>query len=437
MNMRKTFSILFCLFCAVAPLAGQDTLKQAPERTFTIKPSHWTRGEYRAGALPAENGSGEAMFLMSSTMVQLDFAQKGLEIRFAPKFFGVWGSSSSGGIGVDEAWFGLRSRGGLFLRIGHQKLAYDDERIIGANDWAMVASTHDLLKAGYDGEKHKIHLLVAFNQNDENINGGTYYANGAQPYKMMQTLWYHLDPFPQWGNSLLFINTGMQNPSDPAENVNEYQQLFGVFSDWHPANFSVQASYYRQTGRNEYSLPINAWMTSAEAAWRINPAWRINTGYFYMSGDEYFFVPFAGAIGMALKTEVRGFNPIFGSHHKFYGAMDFFYVTTYYGGNTPGLQDFHAGGKWTPSKSFDLNAAYHLLATSVPVDDLPLTMGHELELTASWNIMKNVSLQAGYSFMKGTETMERLKRTGDKNNLHWGWLMFVVNPEFFSINLHK
>ena len=51
--------------------------------------------------------------------------------------------------------------------------------------------------------------------------------------------------------------------------------------------------------------------------------------------------------------------------------------------------------------------------------------------------MKNVSLQAGYSFMKGTETMERLKRTGEKNNLHWGWLMFAVSPDFFYLNLKK
>ena len=29
--------------------------------------------------------------------------------------------------------------------------------------------------------------------------------------------------------------------------------------------------------------------------------------------------------------------------------------------------------------------------------------------------------------------MERLKRTSDRNNLHWGWLMLVISPEFFSV----
>jgi len=46
--------------------------------------------------------------------------------------------------------------------------------------------------------------------------------------------------------------------------------------------------------------------------------------------------------------------------------------------------------------------------------------------------MKDVELSAGYSFMHGTETMSRLKRTSDRNLLQWGWLMLTVTPEFFS-----
>ena len=140
---------------------------------------------------------------------------------------------------------------------------------------------------------------------------------------------------------------------------------------------------------------------------------------------------------MARKTEVHGFNPIFGSHHQFYGAMDFFYVTTYYGGNTPGLQDFHIGLQWKPTRRLSLDSEYHCLATSVKLHDASRLLGHEFEIGLSWNLVKDVGLQAGYSFMSGTETMELLKRSSDRNRLRWGWLMLLITPEFFSTKTDK
>ena len=441
--MKKTLFLACGLLCCLTLAAQPDTLKeQQKNHQFLINASHWTRGELRSGGLPNTKGEDLAMFVMSSTMLRFNYQYKGLEFMFAPKHVGIWGSSGSGGIILEEGWFSLRHKTGLFLKAGRQKFSYDDERIIGSDDWAMAPNKHDALKAGWESGKHKIHLLFAYNQNDDNINGGTYYVNGSQPYKLMQTLWYHFDPVPQLGASLLFINTGMQFASTPTtdpsliEERTVYQQLFGIYADWQPGPFSIQGSYYRQAGRSEGDLPIRAWMASGEAAWTVNSHMRLNLGYFYMSGDPNFYVPPEGGIGMARKTEVRGFNPIFGSHHKFYGAMDFFYVTTYYGGNTPGLQDAHVGMQWKPIKQLEIDAGYHYLATCVDlnIEGYTRSLGHELESSISWNIMKDVSLQAGYTYMHGTKTMSILKRSSDERNnrLHWGWIMISVTPEFFK-----
>lgn len=430
--MKKAITLLLGLICALGAMAQTDSLKHA----FNVTSMMWSRGEYRKGALPADNGEDYALFLMSNAVLRFDYVQPWLEVRFAPKFFGIWGSATSGGIAIDETWIGLKHKSGLFMRLGRQKIEYDDERIFGSDDWSMASLTHDVLKAGLERGRHKLHFLVAFNQNDENTNGGTYYKDGGQPYKSMQTVWYHVDPIPQLGASLIFMNTGMQRLSnEPTVNETKYQQLYGTHIEFHPSNFRLQASYYGQSGRDEHALPIHAWMTAAEADWQVHPRLTLNTGFFYMSGDPYYFVPPEGLIGVAHKTEVRGFNPIFGSHHKFYGAMDFFYVKTYYGGNTPGLQDYHARVLWKPVEPLLLDASYHFLATSVPINSAKSqALGHEFEFSAAWDIMDNVSLQAGYSYMKGTETMKILKRSSDKNSLHWGWIMLVVTPKFFSYN---
>ena len=430
--MKRILVLAHAVLQATLALAQTDTLAQQKNHSFSIQVSAWSRGEFREGALPKPGNDAYAVFLSNKATLRLDYAYKGLEVRISPRYYGVWGASSSGGMAVDEAWLGLKHKSGLFLRTGRQRIEYDDERIIGSDDWTMASSTHDVIKAGFERGKHKVHFLFAFNQNDENTNGGTFYVNGGQPYKTMQTLWYHFYPIPQLGASLILMNTGMQDTLHREDNITAYQQLYGAYIDWHPRNFRVQASGYRQVGHNEYMLKINAWMAAVEADWDINSRWHLNTGYFFMSGDPYYYVPPVNAFGMALKKEVRGFNPIFGSHHEFYGAMDFFYVETYYGGNTPGLQDFHIGGTWSPVPSVKMGLAYHYLGTGVKLENARRTLGHELELNASWQIMKDVKLSAGYSYMKGTETMVRLKRTTEENRLQWAWLMLSVTPEFFS-----
>ena len=51
-------------------------------------------------------------------------------------------------------------------------LSYDDERLLGGLDWNVAGRFHDALKLGYESKLHKLHLILAFNQNDENRSYG-------------------------------------------------------------------------------------------------------------------------------------------------------------------------------------------------------------------------------------------------------------------------
>ena len=55
--------------------------------------------------------------------------------------------------------------------------------------------------------KRRKPLQFEVDQNKEKAKGGTYYYDGAQPYKNMQTLWYHYAAqTPNLDVSLLFMN---------------------------------------------------------------------------------------------------------------------------------------------------------------------------------------------------------------------------------------
>ena len=398
------------------------------------------QGEVRNGGLDpnqaeedGSNADDHANFVMERTRLIIGYKQPSLETKLTMQHIGVWGEGGRGTTNVYEAWAKLSANCGLFAQIGRQVLSYDDERIIGPDDWAMAASSHDVLRLGYEGHNHQAHLILAYNQNGANTEGGTYYSGGAQPYKTMQTLWYHYDvPKTALGASLLFMNIGMQAGTPDDDPHTEHQQLLGGYVKYAPKYWQLEGSYYRQMGKDENGMDIKAWMASIKAEWKPTDRYSMEAGYDYLSGDEYFAVPSHGAIGLTQHTVIRGFSTVYGSHHKFYGAMDFFYVTTYVNGFSPGLQNLYWGNTYKPMNNLSLTARYHYMGITADLTDIDKTLGHEIELEASYNFMKDVKLDAGFTYMTGTKTMERLKRASGDGRLCWGWISLVISPHLFS-----
>ena len=427
-------------FCMVMALLFSFGLKaQEADNQFSLDAQLVTRGELRAGGFKADSLDKyrRTQFVLGKYRVTADYKRSWLEVKLSPQFAGIWGQGRAN-ISLYEGWANMQTKNGLFVKIGRQELEYDDERIIGNDDWTMTAPTHDVLKLGYDGESHKIHLMAAYNQNADSIETGiSYYAGGLQPYKNMQTLWYHYDtPKKMFGVSLLGMNIGMQSLKEEESDVTYYQQLVGTYMAFRPKYWSLEGAFYYQMGKEEHGLPIDAFMGSVKAT--VNPSEKYNifAGYDYLSGDKFFSVPAEGHLGLVHHDKIRGFSAIFGSHHEFYGAMDFFYMKNYYHGFTPGLQNLYLGGNVNLVDGLNLNAAYHYYAIATDLDYLDSkTLGHEVDFSASYAFNKAVSVSAGYTYMHGTETMVRLQQiqeVTEQRQLHWGWLMLSVKPTLFN-----
>ena len=443
--MKKLILVLAA--CAMATSAwaqdaGTDTVAgDGPKQEFSLGIDILARGELRDGGLVADDNDNvvdlaeiddRATFLLERTRLWVMYERPWLQAYINMQHSGVWGEAGRGSFNLYEAWARVQSKQGLFAQVGRIALSYDDERIIGSDDWTVTASSHDVVRVGYEGHNHKVHAIFAFNQNSENVFGGTYYSGGAEPYKSMQDLWYHFDaPRLNLGVSALLMNIGMQH-GDEKKYDTKYQQMMGVYLCYAPPSWKVEASSYYQCGRNEFDIPLSAWMASFKASHDFNQQWNVYAGYDVLSGDKKYFVPASGQIGMIHIDKIYGFNPLYGSHHKFYGAMDFFYVETYYGGLSPGLHNVQAGGVWKPTPKFEFDAAYHYFATMSKVQECSRSLGHMIELDGTWHIMKDVDFSVGYTFMKGTETMLRLKRTSADRQLHWAWLKFRITPRIFS-----
>ena len=225
-----------------------DTISP-PQNQFSIDLQLLGRGEARYGGLPVEKAEDpeeaeepldtkvpRSNFLLSRTRLPINFKRDWLEARVTPQHSGVWGQAGKGVFNLYETWVKMTTRQGLFAQVGRVALSYDDERIIGSDDWAMASSSHDILRLGYEGHGHKAHIIVAYNQNADVMTiGGSIYENGAQPYKTMHTVWYHYDlPRLPLGASLLFMNIGMQSNLDDNKDRTWFQHLAGGYISYQP-----------------------------------------------------------------------------------------------------------------------------------------------------------------------------------------------------------
>lgn len=430
------------LFLALSALLLLPGAALAQNHLFWMDCDFMARGELRVGgnAAGAQNAEGDlAAFILgrarlaANYQLQLKGQAPFLEVRISGQYSGTWGGASSA-LSLYEGWAKVNWGKGFFAKLGRQPVSYDDQRIFGSDDWSMTGISHDGLKLGYEGFGHKVHLFGAFNQNPANIGGGTYYTGGLQPYKGLAALWYHWDlPWIPLGVSLTLTDIMMQGEATTDGDAPvHHQQLAGAYVHFHPDRWQVEAAFYKQMGKEEGGLPIDAWMAAAKVNFSPADVWKLRAGYDYLSGDPDFAVPPGGMIGMQRHHVVKGFSSVYGSKHAFYGAMDFFYLSNYYGGFTPGLQNAYMGATWKPIPALSLDLAYHFLATAAKLRNAEKPLGHEVEVSAGYNFGHGISVSLGYTFMRGTETMVILKRTSEKRELHWGWIMFKATPRFLE-----
>ena len=401
--------------------------KSEKENEFTMSMQIRPRAEYRNGALfPRSEGDEAASFINNRARLSMEYKRSDLSMKISAQHVGVWGQDpqidTNGRFIMNEAWAKLNFGTGFFAQLGRQTLSYDDERILGGLDWNVAGRYHDALKLGYANKVNQLHLILAFNQNGEKKKGGTYYYDGAQPYKNMQTLWYHYtaDGLPL-NASLLFLNLGLETGDAATETSHtRYLQTFGTYITYKPQSWDMQGAFYYQTGKNKTAQSVSAFMASVKAAYSFDKQWSVSLGYDYLSGND------------GKGDKFKAFDPLYGTHHKFYGAMDYFYASAWQG-VAPGLQDAQLGVNFKTSKKVSMQLNYHYFATAAKLDDVKKGLGSEVDYQLDWNVMKDVKLSAGYSFMLGTKSMDIVKGGDHKRWQDWGWVSLNINPKILFV----
>ncbi len=426
--MKRKFLLFVSLAFSTAAMAQE----------FKVDAQLRPRFESRNGfgkLRPANDNADEAANLISQR-ARLGLGYKNdegnIRFKFTLQDVRTWGdlpqtnTTNKGSFTLHEAWGELMLSRDMGLKLGRQEINLDNARIMGNLDWAQQGRAHDAAMLNYEGD-FNLKLAAALNTNGETLVKSVY---DVANYKSMQLLWLN-KKFDHVNASLLFLNNGMEYNKDTAL-VNKgfakgravaYSQTMGGRVEFRQNMLGFNLEAYYQTGKDNLNTSLSAYDAIAELV--LKPRnFTVTLGTEFLSGTD--------------QDETDGknhsFNPFYGTNHKFNGYMDYFYVGGRYL-NSRGLNDIYGSVVYN-EKKLSLELAMHGFNAMGNVLDaeknsMKKYLGFETDFVASYQLHEMAALQAGFSFLKGTSTLETLTG-GDKSKLStWGWISVNIKPTLF------
>ncbi|MPR35556.1 alginate export family protein [Salmonirosea aquatica] len=426
---------------------------------FTLSGQVRTRTELRDGlGSPLSETQDVALFTSQRTRLNVGYTGYRTKFFVAVQDVRVWGQDAStnnrttnaslNGLMLHEAWaeIGLldtaltKTGRDLSLKIGRQELLYDDSRLLGNLDWLQQARRHDAAVLKYGNKGFTAHFGAAYNQNRESTSGQIY--NGAPTgypagtngigtmYKSLQYL-YLGKKLKQGTASFLVVKDDFNRYSLDSNGTQIWKKgtwsrvtLGPYISTKIGKDLSLTASAYLQTGKARDGQSLNASTVSVSTAYRLNQTFSIGPGVDYLSGN---------APG---DTRSHRFDPLYGTPHKFWGQMDYFYVANGFG--MGGLVNYYLKSSFTLTKKISGTTDYHLFQSpnEIRIGDKPVnskSFGSEFDLILNYKMLPTVGMQLGYAHYFTTPTLAAVKGVPSaREGANWAYLMINITPQFLS-----
>lgn len=414
------------------------------EAQFTLGAEVRPRSEYRHGfkKLIDADSQDPAFFIEQRTRLQASYKDAKMTFLFSLQDVRIWGSErqiykpadgvSPNFAAVHQAWGKYLLSDKVAVKVGRQELDYDNARFLGNLGWAQQSRSHDALLFMVSDSTSAFHIGAAFNQDANTPEYAKLLStdyNQAGNYKTMQYAWYHKD-FKGGGISALFFNNGLQTYDSLGVGETHFSQTTGLYSTFKAGKVAFTAEAYYQFGKDAADRDLSAFLLGASASVPLGKV-GLSLGADYVSGT-------------ALDTESginNAFTPLYGTNHKFYGLMDYFYVGNPNAqlGRTTGLINPYLKTKVGLPKGALLVHLHHFLSPTDIYKDPELlsgptssSLGTEIDLVYNLDLAQNVNLKVGYSQLFATESMELIKGGDQSDMQNWFWTMITFKPTFFK-----
>ncbi|WP_026777588.1 alginate export family protein [Polaribacter sp. Hel_I_88] len=418
MTFQKISILFACLFAL-------NTFSQ-----FQVDADVRARFEYRHGFgnLFPDN-TDPAAFVTQRTRLNVNYKLEKLTVLMSFQDVSTWGDTKQLAIGDNnnsfsmfQGWVQYAFAPTWAVKLGRQVISYDNQRIFGGLDWAMQGRFHDAALLKYKNKNFIADFGFAFSQESQRNENTDFLLQGAFTYKSMQYA-YLKKTYNKGLVSFLFLNTGFQDFTDANNTIVDgvnYRQTTGTFFKFPINTINFEGNAYYQSGKATATKDLSAYNLALEAIYKPNNT-VFGLGFEVLSGTD-----------QNGSSKNKSFFPLYGTNHKFNGFMDYFYVGNH--ANNVGLNDLYAKAVFkTGEKSTLLTKVHYFAANNTLINNADTYLGTELDLVYSKNLLKDVSMNIGYSHMFASNSMSLIKSGRSNNNTNnWAWVQLIVKPTLFS-----
>lgn len=395
------------------------------------------RSEFRNGyGQLIGKGTDPAVFISYRARLQFEYKVKKLRLYSSIQDVRTFGNTpqiklNDPFLSVHEAYADILADSSWAIRIGRQELNYDNFRFLGNLDWALQARAHDFILIKYENNALKVHVGGGYNQDNEKLAGGIFTTGNQYKTAQLARIEYG---YKNFDFSFLFWNDGRQFVvKDSADKVISkgvrFKQTIGLpMLRYRIGNTTIGAFYYHQLGKDVSNKTMNAFDASLFVSQRVPINKEKKTGFTFTLGTEVI----SGTATNNTSQNNFSFSPLYGTNHAHNGYMDMFFV----GGrfeNSVGLYDAFLRIKYDVTSNIFLSLNTHYFNAYAKVynntENLNPYLGTELDFTFGYKIIESVSIQAGYSHLLQSNTMNVLEKVAEPNEVqNWAYLMLVYRP---------
>lgn len=382
-----------------------------------FRPRTEVRGGYKAPLVSLRN---TAVVTDQRTRIYMGYRKDNVDMKFTVQDIRLWGGAplvggNGSSLGIAESWLKLTLKPNINLKVGRQPISLDNERIFGALNWAQAGRFHDALTFNIHSKEkaqwnNQLKFIASLNQSSSVLSKTRYGTQGS--YKGLFGTYF------KWANKSSGANGSFL--SSYVLYPREYHNLFpptttdtfnyGVGTHGLTANGKLLGFKMGVEGYVQHD--IRKVGTEFLGAAYISKSWNLVTVKF---GGDW------------LSSR---FNPAFGTNHKFYGFMDYFYV-----GNA-----HQEKGLFNPHLRFNLKIkesnlsiiGHHFRSvTNIPTGDEWKSMGEEIDLLWSKKFTNAIHILAGWSLMRRTSFLNEIKNVKSSPKLQtWGFIQLTYKPKF-------
>jgi hypothetical protein len=381
-----------------------------------------TRTEMRDGMRsPVADSLDGALVTNMRTRLTLSYATNVLKSKITlqdTRTFGqtVPGVSATGNMGIYEAWGEYLFAPGMSFTIGRQAIEYDDKRLLSAGNWSNTGVAHDLLLLKYVSTDFTLHLGSAWN-NASDVMVESPYSIG---YKTMSYVWT-TKTFGKVGASAIWINEGFQKGTTAALlKERTYRNTAGgnIWLNTPDVPINFYGTGYYQFGHDAKNKELSAYLLAGKVKGRINRALALTVGEDYYSGS-----------GSTLASNKDNtFNKLYGANHCFNGSMEYWATPP-----VQGLSDTYFEIEGNPIAHFTADATFHKFDLAKLPKKGNKDLGSELDVTITYALSPQVSLQGGYSTYFTTNAVDIAKNiTTNSRTPQWAFVMISFKPTFLA-----